>query len=62
MVDETFALQVDKCSMLLENALSLYSEAGQTAGQVKSIAKANILANKAFANFTKLHNRRGDLC
>lgn len=25
--------QVDKCSMLLENALSLYSEAGQTAGQ-----------------------------
>ena len=35
-VDETFALQVDKCSQLLENALSLYSEAGQTAGQVKS--------------------------
>ena len=35
-VHETFSLQVDKCSQLLENTLSLYSEAGQTAGQVKS--------------------------
>ena len=33
-VDEPF--QVDKCSQLLENTLSLYSEAGQTAGQMKS--------------------------
>ena len=52
--DETFAFQVDKCSQLLENTLSLYSEAGQTAGQVKSIAKANILANKAFCKLHKI--------
>ena len=31
-----FSVQVDKCSQLLESTLALYSEAGQTAGQVKS--------------------------
>ena len=31
---ETPLTQVDKCSQLLENTLSHFSEAGQTAGQV----------------------------
>ena len=31
---KTPVTQVDKCSQLLENALSHFSEAGQTAGQV----------------------------
>ena len=36
MQKDGFSVQVDKCSQLLESTLALYSEAGQTAGQVKS--------------------------
>ena len=36
MQKDVFSVQVDKCSQLLESTLALYSEAGQTAGQVKS--------------------------
>ena len=36
MQKDRFSVQVDKCSQLLESTLALYSEAGQTAGQVKS--------------------------